>query len=813
MDNSKFDLMRVISRFSVTTRVLMLSLVPMLGMLILGGNHMLLKREAVAQAELVLRIADKMPAISELVHQLQIERGMSAGFISSRGVKFVDALPEQRLTTVGVFGEFNATFDEETLSLLSGEVASYVSSIRGNMLEIEQARTKVSKLEISVGDMAAIYTGVIADLLMTVEVSIFQVQDAEVTRQMIALVAFLNGKERAGIERAIGTAVFAKGRMDQLNYIKLVDLMAKQNVMFDEFNTFGREDLGEYFEETLSGPEVERVEYLRGVLLGAPFGGSLASVSGEEWFGATTARIELLKNIDDRATKDLVSFVLEIKQKFTNQLIIALLFTALLLALTSVIAFVVIRSIAGPIVRLTKTMLTLSSGDNSVEVSGIENHDEIGEMARAVQVFKENAQKMSQMHTEDEKRVEQARLRAKAMTGLIRSLCSAVDAAVVGDFSKRIDVKLSDEDLAGVANNVNTLLGSVERGLTETGDVLGALANTDLTKRVTGDYQGAFLDLKKDTNAVADRISEIVTQLRQTSGELKITTGEILEGANDLSERTTKQAATIEETSATMEQLSTTVLENSKMAETVGENASGVAAAAVEGGQVMVQTTEAMERITSSSAKISNIIGMIDDIAFQTNLLALNASVEAARAGEAGKGFAVVAVEVRRLAQSAASASSEVKVLIDQSAIEVDQGSKLVALASEKLKVMMAGAEKNKTIMGEVVAANKEQASSIDEVNVAVRQMDEMTQNNAALVEETHAAIEQTDGQVTELDRIIDVFKLGQTGARMRASAARNSESTAPVPVVKQMQAKVELAAKSYLSEGGAALDSEWDEF
>jgi methyl-accepting chemotaxis protein len=208
---------------------------------------------------------------------------------------------------------------------------------------------------------------------------------------------------------------------------------------------------------------------------------------------------------------------------------------------------------------------------------------------------------------------------------------------------------------------------------------------------------------------------------------------------------------------------------------------------------------------------------MIDDIAFQTNLLALNASVEAARAGEAGKGFAVVAVEVRRLAQSAAEASTEVKQLIEQSAVEVGKGSGFVTNAAEQLQGMIEGIQKNSALMSTLAQSSRDQASSIEEINAAVRQMDEMTQHNAALVEETNAAIEQTDNQVNELDRIIDVFKVSggaSSSTKARASAPMpTSAHAADLPPVKQLQAKVQSAAKSYLSEGSAAVDSEWDEF
>jgi methyl-accepting chemotaxis protein len=359
-----------------------------------------------------------------------------------------------------------------------------------------------------------------------------------------------------------------------------------------------------------------------------------------------------------------------------------------------------------------------------------------------------------------------------------------------------------------LAGRVNDLVGTVERGISETGTVLGALARTDLTHRVTGTYEGAFAQLKDDTNAVAVRLTEIVGGLRSTSRALRTATGEILAGANDLSERTTKQAATIEETSATMEELAGTVVRNAERAREASEVAGSVTRTAEEGGEVMGKATLAMERISASSAKISNIIGLIDDIAFQTNLLALNASVEAARAGEAGKGFAVVAVEVRRLAQSAAQASAEVKVLIEQSGTEVTGGSKLVTEAAAKLTAMLSAARSSSEMMGSVARESREQAGAIDEVNIAVRQMDEMTQHNAALVEQTNAAIEQTEAQATALDQVVDIFQLEPAAPADAAPEAR------PAGGIQALQDKVRGAARAYLSRGNTAVKpDDWSEF
>jgi methyl-accepting chemotaxis protein len=208
------------------------------------------------------------------------------------------------------------------------------------------------------------------------------------------------------------------------------------------------------------------------------------------------------------------------------------------------------------------------------------------------------------------------------------------------------------------------------------------------------------------------------------------------------------------------------------MAQDAAGKAVAVSRTAQESGGVMNEANNAMERITQSSAKISNIIGMIDDIAFQTNLLALNASVEAARAGDAGKGFAVVAVEVRRLAQSAASASGEVKALVEQSANEVRGGSKLVSDAGARLAEMLEAARQNSALVDAIARASRDQAAAIDEVTVAVRTLDEMTQHNAALVEQTNAAIEQTEAQAQTLDAIVDVFTLEEPSQPARHQRA-----------------------------------------
>ncbi|AVF05853.1 methyl-accepting chemotaxis protein [Devosia sp. I507] len=457
-------------------------------------------------------------------------------------------------------------------------------------------------------------------------------------------------------------------------------------------------------------------------------------------------------------------------------------------------------------------MRMLVEGNYEIAIAGINDRNELGEMARALETFRSNGQQMAAAEAEKAAHVSQTQARAEMMARFQSTFDGVIAQAMRGDFSGRIDERYDDPEIDRISDNLNAMLGSVEEALGEAEQVLDALARADLRQRMLGAYAGAFDRLKTSTNNVADKLADMVTELRDTSRALKTATSEILSGANDLSERTTRQAATIEETSATMEQMASTVSLNADRAREASASTDKVTQVVQASSAVMDEATSAMSAIETSSGKISNIIGLIDDIAFQTNLLALNASVEAARAGEAGKGFAVVAVEVRRLAQSAAEASSEVKALIEQSAGEVRNGTRLVADVAGRLAEIIEGVKQTAGVMETIASDSQAQASGIAEVNVAVRQMDEMTQHNAALVEEMNASIEQTEGQATKLDTIVATFTLSTAKSptqQPRAVPASGNAAAKPDDA-RGLLGKVQKAAKAYF--GGAAAE-DWNEF
>lgn len=363
-------------------------------------------------------------------------------------------------------------------------------------------------------------------------------------------------------------------------------------------------------------------------------------------------------------------------------------------------------------------------------------------------------------------------------------------------------------DITEQHRNAEVLANAVE----ETQAIIEGAKTGDLSSRVSLDGKsGAIASLCDGVNALMDKMTEVIVEVREAGDTINTAAGEISSGNNDLSQRTEQQASSLEETAASMEELASTVKNNAENAKQANQLAAAASGVAIKGGEVVGQVVGTMSAINTSAKKIEDIISVIDGIAFQTNILALNAAVEAARAGEQGRGFAVVAGEVRNLAQRSASAAKEIKELISDSVSKTAEGTAQVEQAGKTMAEIVSSVQRVTDIMGEITAASVEQSAGIDQVNQAVTSMDEVTQQNAALVEQAAAAAESLVDQAVSLIEVVSVFKLMGThstatnNAKSRAPLRLASSHTKSKPVAKS--ATVKIATKTGTN------DDEWAEF
>jgi len=399
-----------------------------------------------------------------------------------------------------------------------------------------------------------------------------------------------------------------------------------------------------------------------------------------------------------------------------------------------------------------------------------------------------------------------------------------VGAAANGDFTQRVSLDGKDGFFKGLAQNINSLLETSNVGLNEVARVLGSLATGDLTQQVEGDFKGTFGKLKDDTNTTVEQLTQIITQIKTATETINTAAKEISAGNTDLSSRTEQQAASLEETASSMEELTSTVKQNAENAKQANQLAIGASDIAVKGGKVVSEVVTTMSAINESSKKIVDIISVIDGIAFQTNILALNAAVEAARAGEQGRGFAVVAAEVRSLAQRSAAAAKEIKGLIGDSVEKVGNGSKLVEQAGKTMDEIVSSVKRVTDIMSEITAASQEQSQGIEQVNQTITQMDEVTQQNAALVEEATASARSLEEQAGGLSHSVSQFKLDDAPVQAFGAPATRQPAVRTAAQVRTLRSvpssrppmkpagKPAAAAPKRAASGGKS-DDQWSEF
>jgi methyl-accepting chemotaxis protein len=432
-----------------------------------------------------------------------------------------------------------------------------------------------------------------------------------------------------------------------------------------------------------------------------------------------------------------------------NRILLLIVAVVSLIAAGAIGVLYVQRNLIRRLTSIGDTMRRLSSGETGIVVGSVGDRDEIGDMARAVVVFQDGA-------------VERIRLEGQT-----------VEQRRQVEETRRKNEEAQRQAAAEQAQVVQLLADGLKR-----------LSAGDLTFRLDGGFSDSYRQIRDDFNAAIAGLQETINAIAAAAREVANAAAEISTSTTDLSQRTEEQAASLEETSASLEQIAVIVRKNAENAQQANQFSTETHDVANRGGEVVAHAVGAMARIEESSRKISDIIGVIDEIARQTNLLALNAAVEAARAGEAGRGFAVVATEVRSLAQRSSQAAKDIKELITNSSTQVKDGVELVNRAGTALAEIVGSIKRVAGVVSEIASASAEQTTGIDHINKAVAQMDEATQQNSALVEENAASAKTLEHQAAAMDERIGCFRLDGVPSVPAASQRAAAGGAHPLPSV-----------------------------
>lgn len=647
----------------------------------------------------------KQAVINDLVHELQKERGFSAGFIASGGANFTAELPKQRTDTDRIIDP--ALIELPTLASRSPDSFATASEA---FAQLETVRATVSKLAMTVPEMAGFYTKLINDLLVMAapkpsDAATAQLDALQTTRVYLAV-----AKENAGLERAMGATGLGSSFTEPVRN-RLLNLQGAQVALLRQAkNTSPDKDwqVALYENETY-----QNIKQARAVISAGLETSSFGSLTPAAWFQISTAWIELLREQERLIAADLGRLTTDLESQ-SNQRVKSTLWVGVAsILLTAILAIGSFEHMISRIKKLTVVVDGFAKGDFSNYVPSIDGKDEISRMGRAIYVFKQETLAM--------------RRDAEAL-------------------------KASDEEL------LNAKHGKVVELVTEG---LSALAKADLTCHFDEPLDPDYDKIREDFNASTTRLRSVLHSIAGAISELDMSSADMKRSAEDLTQRTSEQVEIIRTTTHRVDALSVKVESFGQEISTASSLATNARKQASASANLMQDAVGAMDQINSSSEKIGQIISMIDDISFQTNLLSLNAGVEAARAGEAGRGFAVVASEVRQLALRAGAATTEIRALVDESGRSVGSGVDLVKRTGDALTDISEEIARVDDVLDRILSGSEHQISELKELNSAIHTINKLADGNTAMAKVTSTSSRLIADRSQELSAAISDFELG----------------------------------------------------
>jgi hemerythrin-like metal-binding protein len=596
----------------IGVRIALSLILPVIGMVLFSGYVGIENRQTVNEMGRLSDLADVGPVISAVVHELQKERGTSAVYIGSKGKKFAKQLPVQKKDTDGKHDILKLTWQSFDPALFSERLVTKVKVARDAMAQLEAKRAQVAKFELTVPKMAGYYTPTIAKLLSIVEEMAVLSSNAEVANAITAYTSFLQGKERAGIERAMGGAGFGAGKFSPVIYRKFIELIAQQKTFFGVLNIYGTEEQKKFFKDTLVGSDVDDVARMRKIAIASIETKDVKGIEGPYWFGTITKKINRMKTVEDKISADLKALTANVQAKAQTAFYTSSLLTFALLLLTAVIVTVIIRGITKPIGQMTGAMTELADGNKSIEIPGAERGDEIGSMAVAVQVFKENMIRAEQLGEEQEQAQARREKRQSRIDNYISDFELTMMTVLEGMESADTIMKKTADEMSVGANDTTAQATTVAAAAEQ------ASVNVQTVASATEQLSASTREIAQQVNHSAEVAASAVSRADSTMEEIQELEGlvekigDVVELISDIAEQTNLLAlnATIEAARAGEAGKGFAVV-----ASEVKNLANQTAKATGEIGRQISEVQTSTGKSVASIRDISDVINNVNDVA------------------------------------------------------------------------------------------------------------------------------------------------------------------------------------------------------
>ena len=721
----------MLTRLSIKQKLILIMLIPLIVVILLAAKLAVDSFSTSRNLQVLDNVVVLSTKIGALVHETQKERGMTAGFIGSKGEKFKTELPTQRTNVDAKLKELNSflsTFNKDEYGM---EFSENLNSGIKKLEALSTTRNGVSNLSLNAAVAIAYYTD-LNKLMLNVIGTITKLSNSSgVLQQLVSYMNFLLSKERAGIERAVGTNTFAKDSFEPGMKAKFYTLVAEQNAYLDGFLKISNSDIVQFYNTTMTGNSINEVERIRKIALYSDIDSNFG-IDANHWFKEISEKINLLKKVENYISDILlVTIQDEMSQARKNMIIFGLLSAfgiGLTMILARTIAFTILIDVDSVKRGVENFFAFINFEKDDIELINVKSNDELGMMSKIIN-----------------QNIENTKINIQKDRALIADTIRVTNAINKGYLNTKIELGSNNPSLNELKNIINEMLETLNGNVSNILKVLTSYSKLDFRPKIAeNNLEGIIKELEKDVNILGEVITQTLLENKRTGVTLSNNANILTKNMHGIATAANSQAASLEETAASLEEITSNITNNTQTTAKMADYGNKVKTSISLGQELANKTVLSMEEINSQTSAINEAITIIDQIAFQTNILSLNAAVEAATAGEAGRGFAVVAGEVRTLASRSAEAAKQIKTLVENAQKKTHEGKEI---ASDMIKGY-AQLNENITVtldlIQDVTTASKEQSVGMIQINDAVNSLDQITQQNAQNASQANEIAQKT---------------------------------------------------------------------